>query len=67
MREHHEGQEEGYKKCYTIAVSQCKNQENKIQWKEWNKDKHRIGGIAEEWNLLLKDNEVKKSLKLKKT
>lgn len=65
MREHHEGQDEWCKKCSTIVVSQCKNQENKIQWKACNKDKHTIGWIAEEWNLLLKYNEAKKSLKLK--
>lgn len=32
----------------TIVVSQCKTQENKIQWKACNKDKHTIGWIAEE-------------------
>lgn len=58
--------EEWCKKCCTITISQCKSQENRIQWKAHNKNKHTTGWIAEEWNLVLKYNEDKKSPKLKR-
>lgn len=65
-RGHRRGCDEWWKICYTIVFSQCKNQQNVIQLKVYNKNKHTIDCIAEPCSLLLKYNEVKKSLKLEK-
>lgn len=49
MREgQHGGHEEWCKICYTIVFSQCKNQENVIQLKTYNKNKYTIDCIAEQ-------------------
>lgn len=65
-RGHCGGHDERHEICYTVVFSQCKNQQIVIQLKAYDKKKHTVDCIAEQWHLLLKYNEFKKSLKLEK-